>query len=282
MRPIDVTNAIEQIGESRAIIAVRIGVPVNTLKAWENGLKNPRGRAAKALATWSAEVSRDRQASEAGYPACSWVESWQNEKFDPGNFDVVERRFKELENHVEACVECKDRKAYFEQHFPDAVKSEGRAFPFLFGIFLKMPKPLRPPIIGAAALVAIVAIPSSLFVIISILSNLNQAFQILGEWLWVVGMAAGFGASGGVVYAFVRPATRSLGVVGDYITGIGSTFGYVVALLWGMPYLDATEEPTDFGDSSTWMLIAFMSVLFGIVVTASVKRAKRKEQARAA
>ena len=281
MRAVDVSNAITKIGVSRGEIAARLGVPLKTLDAWVAGTKTPRGRAAKQLKWEADEAQRDRAATEAGYARCPWVEEWGVDTDVSLSLDEMERRTADLDAHEKDCTACKSRRAFLEARFPDASRFPIGFLPRVLGALgsaaAKVPRPLRPPVIGAAALAGIVIVPSAPFVLFFLLRDVQHAAATLVQWISAVGLASAFGASGGVMFAIVRPITRHLGGVGDYLTGIASAFGYLAALFWAMPKVDPEmEDSLPLDHPFPWVVVVLLSVVFGLAGTYGWKRESKR------
>ncbi len=119
---------------------------------------------------------------------------------------------------------------------------------------------LRPAMFGAIIVGGIVSIR-----VLFVLPMLFTHPGVVAEALGVVGIAAGAGAAGGLVYSLVGRPLQGIPRIGPYLTGVTTVAGYLGALGLVLPSLDPDASGM-FTSSSGRFSYVVCVLIFGIIM----------------
>ena len=128
----------------------------------------------------------------------------------------------------------------------------------LFAIIDRTPSWLRPALIGALLLFAIVAV-RMVFALPRLLSHPAEITPLL----LALGAASAAGAAGGLAYSLLGAPLRGLRVVGPYLAGVVTVIAYMGALALAAPYAFGEPLIEHRSDVGPFLVI---SILFGLVM----------------
>jgi hypothetical protein len=273
MQHIDLRNKLEELGATPEQVGGAIRVRPRRVRAWLSGEKALPEVRREQIEWFIEHWPREQALASPDIPRCEWIDNWQPPPMDSGLRAMLQAR-KELETHPLSCEVCQAQAEYLDSRFgpetpfpspPSWIGPATRAFEAAAFLLVLLPAPF----IGAFVLVALVGPPGLLVWLVSIVLQPASAIETLAYLLRVVGLAAVFGASGGVMFSVVRPFTRQLGTLGEYLTGIACLFGYLVALVWCAPLIEEDMGTAGFGlgHPFAWAFILFGSVFFGCAAT---------------
>jgi len=277
------TRTISEAGES---LTDWLRVSATTLHRWEAGqAKIPRGRVRQIEWLLRLVENNSRMAS-SGLAECEWKPTLPAFSDKPSRSELstlnqkYEQVIKEAQSHQRECPVCAARADFAEKHLEPLPP-----FPSV-GVFGRMadavlrwtPEGFLPVVLGAVGLGGIVSLRFLFLLPFLVIRwpGLPSALETVGLGLLAILTAAAAGAAGGLAVSISRPLLRHLGTVGDYITGVVAVFAYMSALVVVAPlaFDDAlVEEPGD------WLVIAGLSVFFGLVATFGWRREDKKDLA---
>ena len=213
-------------------------------------------------AEYEAEVERrQRVVDEAGLSRCEWLAARKTVSAQPGAGALM-RLANEVKAHSATCPTCKARNEYARANFgPMPARPRPPEGPRGF----VLPAWSRPPVFGATAIGAIVALRV-------IGASLGPRGMPIGIGLAAIGFGMACGAAGGLVLSATRPALRKLGALGDYLSGVVAMGGYIGAALL---MLSALGSKPVIKNGSDAVIFAVIIVGFGLLGAHSWRRKNR-------
>ena len=144
-----------------------------------------------------------------------------------------------------------------------------------------MPEFVRPIVYGAFLVLFAMSLRGALFVVpivvIYVLATSHTPFADLMLGATVFGLAVVGGAFAGLSYSALGRHVRRLGRLGRYLAGITTIAPYMLVLLFIIRVADHKTLYAPLVEED-WVIFAFMSVFFGIVIGASWFREKRSRE----
>jgi hypothetical protein len=128
----------------------------------------------------------------------------------------------------------------------------------LLRLFLRLPRWLRPSVIGALVVLLIMGLrlPPAL-------PKLLRGEESWGELALCLAAAAGAAALGGLGFAATGPLRRRLGRTGDLLSGVAILWSYLGSLLLASPYVfERSAMPRDL---EGWLIFAAVATVIGLV-----------------
>jgi hypothetical protein len=145
----------------------------------------------------------------------------------------------------------------------------------------ELPEFARPIVYGALVVLFAMSLRGALFivpiVVIYVLATSHTPLADLTLGASVAGLAVIGGAFAGLSYSLLGRYVRRFGLLGRYFAGITTIAPYILVLIFIIRVADhkALYAPLIEED---WVIFAFMSVFFGIVIGASWFREKRSSE----
>ena len=265
MNASELAAARHRLGLTPDQLAAELGVPPHAYRACEAGRATLPRRETRMLAHLLATADRDEALAASGLPECAWIDAWHRRApAADAPPDARLRYFEEVGAHASSCPVCQARVRFVRERFPDlpepplptGMRLMARARDWL----AERPAWLRPSLVGAALLAALVALRALLA-----LPTVARSPGALAGALAAVPLAALAGAAGGVVYTLVGRPLLGVPVVGPYLAGTATVAGYLLAIAattWvgGEPLLDAMPS----GRDAT--AFAILSVVLGVML----------------
>lgn len=246
-----------QIRESDDDLSAELGVPVAKLERWRTGAERIPRFEARLLRFIAASAVRGRALEESGLPECAWMAAFDEADL-PDDMDAISAALDRSEEHHATCPQCQARERFVDARFGPMPPYPTKGWMTVFATFERIPEPVRPAAVGAAALAAIVALRAA-FAVPAIIAKPAMAVELLVAVL----AAAAAGASGGFAFTLVRPTLKTLGRLGDYLTGIVCVGAYMTSLTLVAPL--AFGEPLVEGRVG-WIAVGIASIFFGLVI----------------
>lgn len=262
LTPAGIRAARERLGVSEAMLAARLDVRPSRVREWEAGTRTIDREKAEILAWFVASEDHDRAMEASGLPACREVEALLARLGEPRAEFVA--LGKTLDAHVAACETCRARNAFAETLPPvppmPAHLMGGRGMRWFMAVadaVDRLPRWLRPAAWGALVIGGVV-----LLRVVGVMVVQGPSWKLLGMATMATLIGGYVGGVGGLAYHFVRPRTRGLGRLGDYLTGVASVTAYCVAFL--LPMAITGDE---MGRSvSGWVSMLVIAAVFGLVM----------------
>lgn len=249
-------NALRtHILESDDTLATMLGVPVARLRQWGSGDRRIPRMKGRLLAFHAALAERENALIAAGLTKCLWIAEFDAAGL-PRDVRLLEAAVKRAEEHEANCERCQARERYAVARFGPLPEFPFKA-PAVHRMLGRLPERLHAAAYGALILVGVVSIN-----IIPRISSAVDDPALALELLVGIVAAAGAGAAGGLAAWVVRPATRRLGRMGDYIAGVVYTAAHMFAFLLVAPISLGEDFTADRADRFGVVIVTLVLGLF--------------------
>lgn len=280
--------AIGTLKSAGTDIGEALGVSSAKVSQWERGASRvPRIRARQIKWLLKANEDRERRAA-AALPHCDWADGL-TERYQErltatakgaGVLEAVEAYTAEMDEHRSRCPTCSSNQEWEDRHL-----SNLGPFPmpgligFFMGIFGRVPQQFHYALLGGLFLGGIVALRLAFLVVVVVFRfpGVAESLRLLGGGVTVVVAASAAGAAGGLVIPLTAPLRRTMGMMGDYLTGVLVMEAYMWSIAGILPLAVGGSA---IGDMGGWKSLSLFAAGFGLAGAFMHRRNQKKDRKR--
>ena len=266
LTPADLLTTRTSLGLTVDQFAAELGVTPHVYEAWEKGALAVPDYQLRIIIYRKAVAERQAALAASDLTVCSWMNDFEAQS-EPRGQKAQIARYQELATHVKACQICIARDQFLQERFGPMPELPTPGWLRMLQGFSqrigRLPHWSRPAAWGAILLGMLVFI-RLLFFLPSALGQPSRLLRPLGAL--VVAMLAG--AAGGLVYSFIGKPLRRVRVVGPYLAGVVTVFGYMAAIM----IIGAVGGESMLNSRVDFVVFVALSALFGVVLGFSLFR----------